>query len=379
VKSIVMLCTAAPGGMAEVVASLRRSGLFARYPTRLIVTHERTHLAGRLAVALRALAQLAWLLATFRVALVHAHVAMRGSFWRKALFLALARACGVPTVVHLHGSTFVEFYERECGPLRRRLVRRTLEKATAVIALSEHWRAYLARIVPAARVVVVPNMVDAAAVQAGIERSGAARSPGGILFLGEIGKRKGIYDLVCALAQIAAAHPGARLVAGGSGELDQVRRLARELGVEANLELPGWVSGDAKARLLAEAAVYVLPSYNENLPVSILEAMAAGLPVVSTRVGGIPDAVRHGMDGFLIEPGAKEDLAEHVVRLLRDPALRRRLGANGRQRALEQFSPAAVLAPLEQLYSAICGPSSAPTASRADTGKPAPPRRRTTA
>jgi len=348
-----MLCTAAPGGMAEVVASLRRSGLFARYPTRLITTHRRTHLAGRLAIALGALAQLAWLLATFRVALVHAHVAMRGSFWRKALLLALARAFGVPTVVHLHGSTFVEFYERECGPLRRRLVRRTLERAAAVIALSEHWRAYLAGIVPAARVVVIPNMVDAAAVQAGIERSGAARSPDGILFLGEIGRRKGIYDLVCALAQIAAAHPGAHLVAGGSGELDRVRRLARELGVEASLELPGWVSGEAKARLLAEAAVYVLPSYNENLPVSILEAMAAGLPVVSTRVGGIPDAVRHGVDGFLVEPGAKEELAEQVLRLLGDPALRSRLGASGRQRALEQFSPAAVLAPLEQLYAAI--------------------------
>jgi glycosyltransferase involved in cell wall biosynthesis len=356
VKSIVMLCTAAPGGMAEVVASLRRSGLFARFPTRVLVTHRRTHLAGRLALAAGALARLAWLLATGRVALVHAHVAMRGSFWRKALYLGLARLFRVPTVVHLHGSTFVEFYEQECGPLRRRLVRRTLEGATAVIALSDSWRAYLARIVPAARVVVIPNMVDAAAVQAGIERSAAARSPSSILFLGEIGKRKGIYDLVCALAQIAAAHPQVRLVAGGSGEIEQVRRLARELGVDRHLELPGWVSGEAKARLLAEAAIYVLPSYNENLPVSILEAMAAGLPVVSTRVGGIPDAVRHGTDGLLTMPGAREELAEHILRLLRDRELRERMGASGRRRAAREFSPAAVLAPLERLYSGCLRP-----------------------
>jgi len=371
-----MLCTAAPGGMAEMLGSLRRSGLFARLPARLLVTHERTHLARRLAIALRALAQLAWLLATFRVALVHAHVAMRGSLWRKALFLALARAFGVPTLAHLHGSIFVEFYERECGPLRRRLVRRALERATAVIALSEHWRAYLARMAPAARVVVIPNMVDAAAVQAGIERSGAVRSSSGILFLGEIGRRKGIYDLVCALAQITAVHPEARLVACGSGELEAVRRLARELGVERQLELPGWVSGEAKARLLAQAAIYVLPSYNENLPVSILEAMAAGLPVVSTRVGGIPDAVRHGTEGFLTAPGAPEELAEHVLLLLRDRELRAAMGANGRRRALEAFSPAPVLASLEQLYASICGFSSAPRASPAGRAQRAPRSRR---
>jgi glycosyltransferase involved in cell wall biosynthesis len=362
-----------------VVASLRRSGLFARFPIRVLVTHRRTHLAGRLVVAAGALARLAGLLAAGRVALVHAHVAMRGSFWRKALFLGLARLAGVPTVVHLHGSTFVEFYERECGPLRRRLVRLTLERADAVIALSESWRAYLARIVPAARLVVIPNMVDADAVQAGIERSGAARIPGRILFLGEIGKRKGIYDLVCALAQIAAAQPHARLVAGGSGELEEVRRLARELGVERHLELPGWVDGEAKARLLAEAAIYVLPSHNENLPVSILEAMAAGLPVVSTRVGGIPDAVRHGSEGLLVMPGDKEALADGVLRLLGDPQLGSRMGAAARRRAAAEFSPAAVLGALERLYRAICAPSTIPTAGPADTAKPARRRRRTTA
>jgi glycosyltransferase involved in cell wall biosynthesis len=375
-KSIVMLCTAAPGGMAEVVANLRRSGLWERYPTRLLVTHERAPLGRRLWVALRALALFAWLLATRRVALVHAHVAMRGSFWRKSLFLALARACRVPTVVHLHGSSFVEFYEKECGPLRRRLVRATLERAAAVIALSEHWRVYLARIAPGARLAVIPNMVDAVALQADIERSRARRNPCNILFLGEIGKRKGIYDLVYALTQVSAAHPEARLVAGGTGELDKVRRLARDLGVEDRVALPGWVGGEAKARLLGEAAVYVLPSYNENLPVSILEAMAAGLPVVSTRVGGIPDAVRHGQEGFLTTPGSPEELAGLVLRLLADPDLRARMGHNARRRALEDFSPAAVLAPLERLYGAICGPSSAPRASRPGTGKPGPQSRR---
>lgn len=361
-----MLCTAAPGGMSEVVANLGRSGLFARFPTRLLVTHERAHLARRLALALRALVEFAWLLLTLRVALVHAHVSMRGSFWRKSLFLGLAHLFRVPTLVHLHGSAFVEFYEQECGALGRWLVRRTLEGATTVIALSEDRRAYLARIVPAARVVVIPNMVDAAAVQAGIERSRVARSSSHILFLGEIGSRKGIYDLVCALAQVAVAHPEARLVACGSGEIEEVRRLARELGVEERLVLPGWVAGEAKARLLAEAALYVLPSYHENLPMSILEAMAAGLPVVSTRVGGIPDAVRHGAEGFLTAPGTPQALAQHIVKLLGDRELRGRMGESGRRRAMKRFSPAAVLALLEELYGASCAPSSAPRASRAD-------------
>jgi glycosyltransferase involved in cell wall biosynthesis len=325
---------------------------------RLLVTHERAHLARRLAIALRALLVFAWLLLTLRVALVHAHVSMRGSVWRKSVFLELARLFRVPTLVHLHGSAFVEFYEHECAPPGRWLVRRTLERATAVIALSENRRAYLARIAPAARVVVIPNMVDVGAVEEGIERSRAARSSCSILFLGEIGKRKGIYDLVCALTEIAAVRPEVRLVAAGSGELEEVRRLARELGVEERLALPGWVSGEAKARLLAEAALYVLPSYHENLPVSILEAMAAGLPVVSTRVGGIPDMVRHGVEGFLTGPGTPRELAQCILQLVADRELREHMGSNGRRRAIEQFSPSVILASLEELYAASCSPCS---------------------
>jgi glycosyltransferase involved in cell wall biosynthesis len=168
-------------------------------------------------------------------------------------------------------------------------------------------------------------------------------------------------------------------VAAGSGEIDEVRRLARELAVEAQLELPGWVAGEAKARLLAEAAIYVLPSHNENLPVSILEAMAAGLPVVSTRVGGIPDAVRHGTEGLLVTPGAREELAQALLRLLSDPALARKMGDSGRRRVASEFSPAAVLGALERLYGAIGGLSTTPTPAPRDTAKPAPRRRRTTA
>jgi glycosyltransferase involved in cell wall biosynthesis len=350
VKSIVMLCTAAPGGMSEALANLRRSGLFAKLPVRLLITHERTSLPRRLGIALRALGAFLWLLLTVRVGLVHAHVSMRGSVWRKSVFLELARLARVPTVVQLHGSAFEEFYEEECGPLGRWLVRRMLEGASAVIALSENRRAYLARIAPAARVVVIPNMVQVEPLEADMQGTGAARSSNGILFLGEIGKRKGTYDLVRALAEVAAVRPDVRLVAAGSGELEEVRRLASEIGMEERLTLPGWVSGEEKARLLAEAAVYVLPSYNEDLPVSILEAMAAGLPVVSTRVGGIPDAVRHGAEGFLTAPGTPRELAQYILRLLSAPELRARMGASAKRRAIEQFSPAAILASLEQLY-----------------------------
>lgn len=335
--------------MSAVVADLRRV-LSPRLPVRLLVTHERGVLLHRLVVALCALADFTWLLLTFRTALVHAHVSMRGSLWRKSVFLGLARIFRIPTVFHLHGSAFTEFYERECGPLRRCLVRRTLERATAVIALSENRREYLARIAPAARIVVIPNMADVAAIQAGIARSRATRSASTLLFLGEIGQRKGIYDLVRALRPIAGAHPDVRLVAGGTGEIEQVRALARELGVGERLLLPGWVSGEAKARLLGEAAIYVLPSYRENLPVSILEAMAAGLPIVSTRVGGIPDLVRHGAEGFLTEPGAPSELAHQIMQLLADRDLRERLGASAKRRAIEEFSPSAIEASLEALY-----------------------------
>jgi glycosyltransferase involved in cell wall biosynthesis len=349
-KLIVMLCTEKPGGMSQVVAALRESSLFRKYRVRLLVTHDRGSVVRRTRLLLKAMGAFTWLLVTGRVAVVHAHVAMRGSFWRKSLFLGVAALCGRPTVIHLHGSEFRQFYEEECGPFRRSLIRLVLGTATVVIVLSPVWQRYVQEIAPAARIHIVRNFVDLGRLQQQLRASGTVRSTNRLLFLGELGRRKGIYDLLSAVPRIAEEVPNVVLVAGGTGELDDVMRHAAEVGAAQYVQLPGWVTGDTKARLLAEAAVYILPSYNEGLPVSILEAMAAGLPVVSTPVGGIPDAIRDGEEGFLILPGRIEDLVQRTVVLLKDSALRAEMGRKAQRRLIEEFSSEISLAEIDRIY-----------------------------
>jgi glycosyltransferase involved in cell wall biosynthesis len=299
---------------------------------------------------MRAFAEMLRLLLTARVALVHAHVAMRGSFWRKSVFLVLAWLFRRPTVVHLHGSQFETFYDLECGTVRQWLVRRVLERARTVIVLSERWRKYVTAIAPRATVVVVHNFADRGRTGSELTAPAPRRSSNVILFLGELGRRKGTYDLVRAMPHVLRMVPSASLVLAGQGEMEDVARCVRENGVQDQVRLPGWVSGELKSRLLHEAAIFALPSYNENLPVSIIEAMDQALPIVSTTVGGIPDLVRHGLDGYLVPPGSVDELATRIVELLRNDDLRARMGENGRRRVSSTFSPELAVASIAAVY-----------------------------
>ena len=333
-----MICTTA-GGMAQVVSILRETRLFTDFSMRVIVTHKEGGVLKRGAIYVRAMASFLGVLVMRQAALVHAHVAAHGSFWRKSTFLTLARIFRVPTILHLHASQIRDFYERDSGPFQRRVIRHVLEHASTVIVLSKRLQAYIGTIAPLAKTVTIHNFVDMARIEAETKRTSVERSSTLLLFLGDIGHRKGIHDLIRALPAISRSIPEVRLVAGGRGDIDAVRRSAKELGIEKHVLLPGYVSGPEKFRLLAEAAIYVLPSYNEGVPISILEAMSVGLPIVTTPVGGIPDVIRDGEEGFLVSPGSTDQLVRRIVELLSSENLRKRMGDAAQRRLRTDYSP----------------------------------------
>lgn len=339
-----MVWCAAKGGMRSVVEAYQRDGLLDQEDVRLIASYVDGSVVTRQLVLLRALAAYIWCLLTKRVELVHAHAAMRGSFWRKGLFTSLARLFGVPVILHLHGSEMKPFYESQ-RPILQRLIRRHLEKATRVIVLSESWREFVGRIAPAAHVVIVPNYVVVPPAA-----NDGEQSPQDILFLGLIGPRKGTFDLIPAFAEVASVYPDAKLTIGGNGEIEQAKNLISSLDLDGRAKLAGWVGLEAKERLLRSSGIYVLPSYNEGLPMSVLEAMAAGLAVITTRVGGIPELITDGVDGLLIEPGDREGLKRSLLALLEDDQLRQRLAKAGRSRVKEKYSDEAILPLLRQIY-----------------------------
>lgn len=340
--------------MRAVVEAYRRDGLFERHALTLVETHDEGSVAKRLALLARGYARFARLLLCGQVDAVHAHMAMRGSFWRKSLFARTAQLFGVPVIAHLHGSEFERFYAEQ-PRWRQRLIEAQLRSSARVLVLSHSWEAFVRGIAPAARVQVLPNYVLLPAEAA---RPGhAAQDRVQALFLGLVGTRKGVFDLLPALAEALRQEPRLHLQLGGNGDVERARAMAHELGIAERVEFLGWVSGQRKAELLAAADLYVLPSHNEGLPVSVLEAMACGLPVISTQVGGIPELVREGVDGLLVAPGDRAALVQALVQLARDAALRARMGASARERVAQGYERGRVLPQLEQLYAELAAGS----------------------
>lgn len=342
-----------PGGMTEVVRSYRAAAVFERWPVRYIATYAGREFAARLRPWLAALTSVFVRLARRRVAVVHVHSAAYGSFWRKSTLCALALVFRVPYVVHLHDGRLGEF-RHGCNGLARAWLRLILRKAARVVVLTPRWDAEVRSIEPAARTCIIGNPVEIPATLPPMRR-GPART---VLFIAWLQKEKGVLDLVKAMPAVLRAVPQASFVIAGRGitggeTASSIRALARPLGVERALRFPGWVEGGAKGALLRAADVFVLPSYSEALPIGLLEAMAHGVPVLATRVGGIPDVIAHGANGLLVEPGEPEALGQAIVTLLADDALRGRLREAAYRDVRRRYSMHAVLGELEALYRSL--------------------------
>lgn len=254
---------------------------------------------------------------------VHIHFASRASSVRKMLLARLALAQGARLIMHAHGGGYRDYWAGLSPPARAATLQ-TLCRVHCLIVLGETWREFFASLgVPRERIVVLPNpVVLPAAVPQRLGRSYVR-----LVYLGLFARSKGVFDLVDALTRLRPECLGrTRLVLAGNGQLAQVRELVERRGLARFVEVREWLGPAERDRLLASADVFVLPSYAEGLPMSLLESMAWGLPVISTTVGSIPEHVRDGAQGLLVQPGDVSELAGAIERIVMDDSLRRRMG-----------------------------------------------------
>lgn len=255
-----------------------------------------------------------------RADVIHINISVSGSTYRKMVIAACARLLSIPYVLHLHGADYQTFWNGDRSFMSRR-IKALFEHAGRVIVLGGLWRDFVASRAPRSNIAIVPN---ATAVPS-LPRVGGGDHVH-ILFLGRIGERKGVPQLGEALHRMRHIE-GWRATIAGDGEVEAARAKSVALGTADRVAFPGWVGPETVASLIASADVLVLPSFAENLPMSVIEGMASGLAVVTTPVGAVEDIITHEQSGLLVPPGDVAALTEALTRLVEDPALRARLGA----------------------------------------------------
>jgi sugar transferase (PEP-CTERM/EpsH1 system associated) len=268
----------------------------------------------------------------------------------------LGRLAGVPIIITSRRNEDIG------GALRERLNRWTARLDDRVIAVCEVARRAeieRARVSPE-HVVTIYNGID-------VERFSATDGdlvirvrrelgiPAGVPLIGAVGRlhpQKDFAGLLDSLTEVQKYVSPVRLLLVGEGELrDDLETRARSLGISGIVTFAGFRSDVAE--ILAACDVFVLPSLWEGMPNVVLEAMAVGLPVVATQVGGVPEIVLDGETGLLVPPGDSETLAQALIRLLRDPDLRSRMGRAGRRRVEQHFSANQLVLETEALYEAL--------------------------
>lgn len=314
------------GGMRAVMRGLFSSPLAERYRLETLATHTGTGAAERLAVYYLALWRLSWWSLRRRGRIVHVHATVRGSMLRKSFVVMLAKALRRRVVLHMHsGPGDLVAEHAKLGPLRVALFRLMFRRADVVLAVSAASAEALEALYRVSGVVVVPNPAPAAP-ETPLDDD---RSPL-VLYLGGFANPvKGGEQMLAALALPELAELDA--VLAGPGELPEEGRGL--LAARPRLEWRGWLEDAEREAALREAAIFVLPSTSEGLPMALLEAMAWGRAIVATAVGGVPDVLSDGEDGLVVPPSDPAALAAALARLAGDAGLRSRLAAAARERA----------------------------------------------
>lgn len=263
--------------------------------------------------------------------IVHIHMASRMSTFRKGIYVRIAKKFNKTVIVHIHGAEYRIFFE-ECNKSLKKYVRKTLSLADKIIVLSEEWKEYFSSIIDERKIIVLYNSI---LLPKDFEKNTETHK---FLFLGRIGKRKGIYDLIEVIERLLIDYPDIELYVGGDGEIEKLKKIIENKKMKNNVHILGWISGKQREKYLKECTFYILPSYNEGMPMSVIEGMAYKNIVISTKVGGIPKVIQNKENGIIIEAGNKEELYESINLLLNNAKLRKKISDNARTTVKEKFN-----------------------------------------
>lgn len=333
------------GGISGLVNGYYHVGLDEKVNLKYIGTMKEGTKLKKLLVACFAYAR--FFLCVGRYDVVHVNVASDNSFWRKALFIKCAKRRGKKIVIHQHGGNIEEYYKKldEKG---KESVKSIFGMADVLLVLTDKLNNFFGTIVDKAKIRILPNGVSTQDVDVDVTEKDYTK----ILFLGRICRNKGMSELFAAMDEIHEKRPEITLYLGGIYEDDEYRSEVEKRS--SYVKTLGWVMGTLKDEWLDKCGIMVLPSYFEGFPISVIEGMLHGCAVISTDVGGIPEAIEDGVSGILIKPKDVKGLKDAIASVAGDKEFAERLSRGGIKTAKEKFSLEKNLQKLVEIYRNLC-------------------------
>jgi len=347
---VLILGTKAPGGMDYVIQSYLKSNLAEKYDLKYIPTHYETNPFFKICYFGFSLMRVIPYLFNKEYSIFHMHLSTDSSIYRKRILLEMAHAFGKKVILHTHGAAFFKKYNNK-SEQEKRFIRKTLNKTDLLIVLSYIRKKEYSKIVTPEKIIPVYNFTPDPKFKRVFTKhsknDAKNKLPCGIM-LGRIGERKGTGLLINAVNEIREEKFVINIY--GDGDIETYKKQVADLNLTKKVFLPGWISGKQKEKILKNADFFILPSFNEDLPIGIIEAMSYKLPIISTRTGGIPEQVKNNFNGFLIDCGNKKALAKAIKHLATDSGIRERMGKNSYKLYLERFERSVVEKQISNIY-----------------------------
>ena len=334
----------APGGMAAVLAS------YDEYfeDMRFIPTWRNGNVLVKLWYAIYSyIVFMGYMLFCPSIRIIHIQGAAFASFERNMFFVRVGKLFGKKVIMHMHCADFESYYNPSSH--KQRIVD-TINACDLYLVLFNSWKEYFKGIGVNENIIKVLNNTITPPVHRLVERD---KNVFNLLYLGVIGQRKGIYDILKALKEHREQFDGkVHLRIGGNQEEDILKACIHENDLESMVTFKGFVSGDKKIECLNWADAYILPSFNEGLPIGILEAMSYGHPIISSPVGGIPEVVKDGENGCMVEPGNLEEIAAAILKFVQNKDLIDQYGKES-LKLVQPYLPETVFESLAKMYNQL--------------------------
>lgn len=337
------------GGISTVQQLLLDNWKYDEFEVQHISTHKGATRLSQLTDVPLSILKFAWKLLAWRPHIVHIHFSWKSSFYRKSIFAIIPKLFGIKVVMHCHSSRFDLFYEG-ANRIVKCFIRNVLNSVDAIAVVSNRWAGFFGYLNLRTPVYVVQNAVEIPARRFEHKSDTSKRV---ILTLGRLGRRKGTYDLLDAVPRVLERHESIEFWLGGDGDVERIREVISGRPWAKHVKLLGWVNGNEKKQIMSHAYMFVLPSYNEGLPMALLEAMAYSIPVISTNVGGIPDLLTNGDNGFVFSPGDIPEMVRLINSLLDNPSLAEDLGRRGFETVVRNHEIRLTMQRLYDLYRSI--------------------------